>query len=155
MEKIWIKALKDSISEVFDTMFFMVPVPEPGLAEKVADLPASGWYEGSLSVRQQFEQVSIYVWAPSELATELAANILSSEPEELSTADVQDAYKEMLNMVAGSVLTVVDADSKWRMGLPQSTRLEQGALGQRLGLASQSLYFDVEERVLVAGLTQG
>lgn len=152
MQKIWTKALKDSISEVFNTMFFLVPVGEPGLAGEVAEQPAEGWYEGSLAVKRDDDLVTFHIWAQSGLARALAANILSSEPEDLSLADVLDAYKEMLNMVAGNVLTAVDADGQWRMGLPGSTRLGEGVMGQRLGQAGDALYFDVEGRTLVAAL---
>lgn len=153
MDQIWMKALKDSIFEVFNTMFFLVPVEEPELGDELAADPSGDWYQGGLVVTQKPQTVLLLIWAPKVLVMELAGNILSCEPEDLSEADMLDAFQEMLNMVAGSVLTVADQGTQWKMGLPRAKRCKGGQLGKVFALAQNQLYFDVEGRPMAAGLT--
>jgi hypothetical protein len=154
MDKTWTKALRDSISEVFSTMFFMVPEEDEGLADRLAAEDAAGWLEGWVEITRPGESVRLWVWAGPGLAKELAGNILSLEEEDLGPEEVLDAYAEMLNMVAGSVLTAVDPDSQWKLGLPQARRREGGRLGELAGGAQWTLGFDVESRPLLAGAGQ-
>ena len=79
MDKTWTKALRDSISEVFSTMFFMVPEEEEGLADRLAAEDAAGWLEGWVEITRPGESVRLWVWAGPGLAKELAGNILSLE----------------------------------------------------------------------------
>jgi len=152
MEKTWTKALKASISDVFSTMFFMVPEEDPGLCQEMAGEDAQGWLEGRVElVREEGGGLAIWCWAHSGLARELAANILSLEPDELSESDIVDAYAEMLNMVAGSLLTAVDQKAQWRLGLPQATVSQGGRLGARTTRAAELLCFDLEGKPLIVG----
>ena len=48
MDKIWKTALRESISEVFSTMFFLVPEEDDTLAESLAGNRAQAWLEGWL-----------------------------------------------------------------------------------------------------------
>ncbi len=150
MQKTWTKALRDSISDVFSTMFFMVPEEAPSL-EQIP--PAGGsqtWVEGWVDMQGPEGQARVLIWAPVELARELGANILSLEPDELSEEDMLDAYREMLNMVAGNHLTLVDDQGNWRMGLPQTSPPRELPVPDT-GQAQLILYFDVEGMPLLAG----
>jgi hypothetical protein len=151
MEKTWTKALRDSISEVFATMFFLVPEEDPSLAQSLAANQAIGWLESWLEVVHQEETAKVWVWAPPELAIELAANILSLEQDDISAEDMLDAFKEMLNMVVGRLLTIVDTSSEWRMGLPNARHLEKGTLGEATSQAQWIISYDIEEKPLLAG----
>ncbi len=151
MEKTWTKALRDSISEVFSTMFFLVPDEDTSLAQSLAGNQAKGWLEGWLEVIQQEETVKVWVWAPPELVKELAANILSLDPDGITADDMIDAFKEMLNMVVGRLLTLVDTNSEWRMGLPNARHLETGTVGEATKQAQWLLSYDIEEKPLLAG----
>ena len=151
MDKIWKKALKESISEVFSTMFFLVPEEDASLAEALAGNQAGAWLEGWLEVTKGEEKVKVWIWSPPELVKELAANILSLEPEATTPDDMLDAYKEMLNMVVGRLRTVVDTESQWRMGLPQARHLAGGTVGEASSQAQWLISYDVEENPLLAG----
>jgi hypothetical protein len=151
MDKTWTTALKGSISEVFSTMFFMVPEEDEGLAERLTGEDAAGWLEGWVDITRSGETVRLHVWAGPGLAKELAGNILSLEEDDLGPEEVLDAYAEMLNMVAGSLLTTVDPESQWKLGLPQATRRSSGRVGELSAGASWVLGFDVEGRPLLAG----
>ena len=153
MEKTWMKALKDSISETFSTMFFVVPEIDEELIEREASTSVKGWYQGCLEVSRGPKSLKIWMWAPERLAGELAANILSSEPEDLGAEDILDAYREMLNMVVGSVLTSVKADTDWTMGLPQAERLAKGTLQDVSAGCGETMTFDCDGLTLVAGMS--
>lgn len=151
MDQIWTTALRESISEVFSTMFFMVPEEDESLAQSLAGNQARGWLEGWLEVTRGQDKVRVWVWAPPDLAGELAANILSLEADDISADDMTDAFKEMLNMVVGRLLTVVDSKSEWRMGLPQGRHLERGTVGETTKQAQWLISYDIEEKPLLAG----
>lgn len=153
METNWTTALKESISEVFSTMFFLVVSEEPSLLSEVAGRPASGWLEGWLEVSKHPQSVRIWVWAPHEVAAELGANLMSLEPTDLGPEGLLDAYREMMNMVAGKVLTLVDRDGSWKMGLPNAAILQSGNVGEASAKAGQRFTYDSEDRPVVVGLT--
>lgn len=155
MEIEWAQALRASLFQVFSTMFFMVPEADPELTHKLANGSAKGWLEGGVLYSREDRRVVVMVWAPSELATELAANILAQDPKSLSEADILDAFKEMLNMVAGGLLTSVDPDGAWRMGLPMARVLATGVLKSAFSRANETMAYEVEGRPLLAGLNQG
>lgn len=153
MENNWSKALKDSISEVFSTMFFMVPEWEPVVEPELAASEAQGWLEGSLEVTRQKIQIGLWVWCPRSLAAELAANILAVDPPDLDETMILDAYREMINMVAGGLLTTVDPQGQWRMGLPQSRVCGPGPLGTLLAPTKTAVSCYVDEQPVLAGLS--
>lgn len=152
MEKTWTKALMDSISEVFSTMFFMVPENDADMEQSVSGDSADDWVEGWVELEGPDESVRLCVWAPVRAARELAANILSCELHELDSDDMLDAYREMLNMAAGSYLTRVDAQGLWRMGLPQARKPRAASVGDMVGRADWKVFYNVEELPLAAGL---
>lgn len=153
MENNWSTALKASISEVFSTMFFMVPEWDPELLIQTAAQKAEGWLEGKVHVTRQQVRLGLWVWSPPGLARELAANILASELADLDEEQVVDAYREMLNMVAGGVLTKVDAQGDWTMGLPEAQVCRQGAVRDLMAKTRDHMAFNVEERPLLAGIS--
>jgi hypothetical protein len=153
MPQKWTKALKGSISEVFSTMFFMVLEQDPEILAANRAKPAQDWMEGRLEVTREGQTVQIWVWAPPQASQELAANLLSSDPSELSADELLDAFREMLNMVSGSVLTAVDVEGEWKMGLPQAHRLDQGDLGQAWSQAQELLGMAWDDVPVTAGVT--
>lgn len=164
MDQTWTKALKGSISDVYSTMFFMVPEEDGEVLERLGAEPAAGWFAGLLEVTCAPAAVRVRIWGPEALARELAANIYSTEADEVSPEEVADAYREMINMVVGGLLTAVDSDSSWKMGLPHAEQIaapaepvegakpaEPELLGQEFAKAVELLGFNVDGRPLVAG----
>ncbi len=151
MDQTWTTALKGSISDTFSTMFFVVPELDAKWEAELPKLPPESWLEGMVDLRLQGKEMRVWVWAPEALARELAANILTCEPDQLSQEDLLDSYREMLNMVAGSLLTQVDTDSSGNMGLPQAQLLPQAQPGAFSTQAQSLLVFDAEGKPLLAG----
>jgi hypothetical protein len=152
MDKEWNRALRSAISDVFATMFFIVPEWDPELALKLATQKAGGWYEGWVDFERAPKSLRVWVWSPPELATELAANIMASRPQDLDDEQILDAFREMLNMVAGSLLTSMDPAGQWKMGLPQGRVLPPTPLKDLLKLVKEELAFEAEGRPFLAGL---
>lgn len=151
MNETWKTSLKDSISEVFGTSFFLVPEPAPELLDDYLGLPAAGWLEGSLTVSHGQQKATFWIWAPMDVGRELAANIYAMETSDVDEAQVVDAYAEMMNMVAGGLLTKVDDQGVWEMGLPQAAALTAGPVGQRTKQAAGVMAFEVGSRPLISG----
>jgi len=102
--------------------------------------------------RQQIK-IGLWVWCPPKGSRELAANILALEPGDLQSEQVLDAFREMINMVAGGVLTAVDPQGSWNMGLPQVNLCGQGTLGQLLAATKEQMAFNVDDQPILAGLS--
>jgi hypothetical protein len=153
MENNWSKALRASISDVFSTMFFMVPEWDPELLPELGPQKADGWYQGMVVVNRQSIKIGLWVWCPPRVSRELAANILAMEPVDLESEQILDAFREMINMVAGGVLTAVDPQGSWTMGLPQADMCGQGTLGQFLASTKEQMAFNVDDQPVLAGLS--
>ncbi len=154
MEQDWNRALRTSISDVFATMFFVVPEWDPELTLRLGSTKATGWYEGWVDFAKLDQAIRVWVWAPPELAAELAGNIMAAVPGSLDTEQTLDAFREMLNMVAGSLLTSMDPLGSWKMGLPQGRLLSQGTVKDLLKQVQEELAFEAEGRPFLAGLKQ-
>jgi hypothetical protein len=151
MEVKWKKVLKDSISEAFSTMYFMVPEEMPDLLDERGDEFKGSWFQSSLSANRDSITIKIWAWGPAELARILSSNILSCEPEDVEDSDMMDAYGEMLNIVVGSVLTAIDPKGEWRMGLPESSHVSAKDLGPAFAQAQDHLFYDLEEHPFICG----
>lgn len=152
MDKEWNRALRSAIADVFATMFFVVPEWDPELGLKLASQKAGGWYEGWVDFERAPQVIRVWVWAPPELASELAANIMASDPGDMDSEQILDAFREMLNMVAGSLLTTMDPAGNWKMGLPQGRILPSTPVKDLLKQVQEELAFEAEGRPFLAGL---
>ncbi len=113
------KAMKDSISEILETMFFMpLEFPEEGDIGEIRKcgqttlLSAQLKYQGPISG-------SFFVVAPTPLARELTANLLGLENKDLNSEHVEATLKELLNMVTGKTFSLYDSKSTFDLGMPQ------------------------------------
>lgn len=153
MPEQWTKALKESISDVFSTMFFIILSEDNSLLGETRGLGADGWLEGWLEMTHPQQNTRIWVWIPQAVGATLASNLLSVDPEELDPAGILDAFREMLNMVAGKLLTAVDQDGEWQMGLPNAAELAGGVMAKTLDQARQTYAFEAEEGKVLAGIS--
>ena len=118
------EAMKDSISEILETMFFM-PIEfsdKTDLAQikdsgKLPLLSARLDYQGAISG-------SFFVLAPKPLVEELAANLLGLEKEEVSTEHAEATLKELLNMVAGKTFSLYDSQLVFDLSVPEMIEAE-------------------------------
>jgi CheY-specific phosphatase CheX len=111
-------AMKASISEVLEQMFFMPiefvapdaarPDPEPGGAPLIARLGFSGPLAGVFLLQ-----------VPSPLAQSVSVDFLGAAQSDLSDDDVSGTVLEMVNMLAGGALSIYDSHALFDLQIPQ------------------------------------
>ena len=118
------EAMKASISEVLEQMFFM-PIdfiapdadrrdPEPGGESIIAKLDFKGSLAGTFMLR-----------VPWALAQAVSADFLGTARSSLSDKDVTGTVLEMVNMLAGGALSTYDAQTLFDLQIPQSISKEK------------------------------
>ncbi len=112
------EAMRASISEVLEQMFFM-PVdfiapdaarqdPEPGDGSIIAKLGFSGSLAGDFMLQ-----------VPTSLAQSVSADFLGTAPSNLSDSDVAGTVLEMANMLVGGALSIYDSQELFDLQIPQ------------------------------------
>ncbi len=140
-----IQALKVAISEVLETMCFVCPVPLDGApVERTSASPPD-----AVVVQVSFEGEGdgyLRIQIPTELAKELAGSLTGRDSLALAPMDVQDALKEITNMIGGSLLHRIDPGAFVVLSIPR-------CLDQWAGdVAAPHVVMDVEGYPLVAEL---
>ncbi|MCD4742365.1 MAG: chemotaxis protein CheX [Desulfobacteraceae bacterium] len=117
MMKILMTAMKTSISEVMETMFFL-PVEfgeEATLAQCGMDKPIIASelkFAGDLSG-------SLCILASKNLIGEMAENFMGEARGLLTDDHLLGTLTEMLNMVCGNALSKIDTKVPFKLGLPE------------------------------------
>ena len=122
------EAMKTSISEVLEQMFYMPidfiapgadsPDPETGNASIIAKLGFSGSPSGTFMLQ-----------VPATLAQSVSADFLGIAPASLSDHQVTGTVLEMVNMLAGSTLSAYDHHALFNLQIPELSSLhDAGAL---------------------------
>ena len=117
--KALIRAMKNSISEVLETMFFLpVDFSDTVNAEEiqmsVTKLDFSGPFSGSF-----------VLFIPEEFAVSLTANFLGKDKEKVSEDNVIETSKEVINMIAGSTFANLDDQAVFDLDIPENIIFEQ------------------------------
>lgn len=112
--KALIRAMKNSISEVIETMFFLpVDFSDTVNAEEiqmsVTKLDFSGPFSGSF-----------VLFIPEEFAVSLTANFLGKDKEKVSEDNVIETSKEVINMIAGSTFANLDDQAVFDLNIPEN-----------------------------------
>ena len=114
----WPDVMKAAISEVLETMYFT----EVSFGEVDAPAENGGWRARiEIQAATGPERITLFFCLVPEFARELTANMLASEPEEVSEEDIKDVMGELANMVAGSCINKLDP-TQWKLGLPEAVR---------------------------------
>jgi len=119
MQKILMTAMKTSISEVMETMFFLpvefgneLKLIEGGLDQDkpilASRLKFSGDVCGSLSII-----------VPEDLIADMAENFMGEARKHLTKEHLSGTLTEMLNMVLGNALSKTGAKVPFELGIPQ------------------------------------
>lgn len=107
-------AMKDAISEVLETMFFVFVDFDEGLAVRQL-----GECESLVSLVNGEGTVDISLTASREFARMISANMLGVEEQEITSEDLEDTMKEFANMVGGNYKARVDINNQWELGIPR------------------------------------
>ncbi|MBN2126370.1 MAG: chemotaxis protein CheX [Deltaproteobacteria bacterium] len=116
------KAMKTSISDVLETMFFL-PIDFAEGADPGTFFPSDRG--GILSARLDFSgplSGCLLFHIPETLATSMTASFMGQEAEGVSREHVGDTVKEILNMVAGNAFGMYDNEAVFDLGIPEIIR---------------------------------
>jgi CheY-specific phosphatase CheX len=114
------KAVKASISEVLEKMFFL---PLEFVEEKSpAELWPAGADEGLIAAAMTFQgpfsgRYFFFIPKPSALA--LTVSFLGEDQKQITPEQVVETVKEILNMIAGNTFGIFDEKSVFNLGIPQ------------------------------------
>jgi CheY-specific phosphatase CheX len=107
-------ALRDSVQEVLEKMFFVEPVEEPPVEAASPD--------GEMAVQLAFEGLPsglLTLRVTSAAARQIAADFLGEDDSGLSPAKVEEVVRELANMICGSVLSRVESSATFRLAPPR------------------------------------
>jgi hypothetical protein len=111
------RMMRDAISNVLETMFFLVPAFEEG--EKLQGFSQGPFLlESSITITGEEGRLRLHFRATRAFASIITANFLGVGPEEVSPEEMEDTLKELANMVGGDCLSRLPADN-WALGIPK------------------------------------
>ncbi len=118
------QAMKSSISNVLETMFFMpVTFEEEGIA--LPPEPAD-WAACSIAFTGRVSG-SLLVVIPAPLLSALTENFSGQAAEQIDEAFREQTLAEIANMVAGNALSSLDELSDFHLGIPGLLEREEAA----------------------------
>lgn len=109
--------MKDAISNVLETMFFLVPVFEEG--EHLRGPSQEPFLlDSTITITGERQRLRLLFRATRAFASTITANFLGVGQEEVAPEEMEDTLKELANMVGGDCLTRLPADN-WELGIPK------------------------------------
>ena len=112
-------AMKNSISDVLETMFFL-PMDFSDTVD-VHEL----WNAGKdqiLAVKLNFDGPLIgdcVLYIPEKLAKSITADFMGKEEEGVSDDQVKGTVKEIINMIVGNTFSRYDPEAAFNLGIPE------------------------------------
>lgn len=113
------QAMKISISEVLETMFFL-PIDRTEIV--AADAYDKALIDSAELVEVEFNGVfsgSFVLLIPDDLALFLAASFLGRIEEKVLPAHISETKKEIVNMIAGNTLANFNDQVVFDLGIPE------------------------------------
>ncbi|MBW1861591.1 MAG: chemotaxis protein CheX [Deltaproteobacteria bacterium] len=120
-----ISAMKTSISEVLEKMFFLpLDFSETVNLGELCNSDKDKMMTGKLSFRGPFSGYLLF-FIPGDLALSLTAGFLGEDEESVSRDHVTETLKEILNMIAGSTFSAFDDQAVFDLGIPELVRFDE------------------------------
>jgi CheY-specific phosphatase CheX len=144
------KILTDVTSEVLETMFFALP--EPLLDSDLTETQVTFDIRGAIALGGP-QKLQLNLFLPRPMASELAANLLALEPDEVDDEALLDTVREMTNMIAGNLVNRLGADAGLEMGIPE-TSFGKATLSLSAISESQNVFIMIDENLLMIAMRQ-
>lgn len=117
-------AMKNSISDVLETMFFLpvdfedsIHMEEIWNPDKDKIIAAKLNFDGPLSGHCIF-------YVPEKLAVSITADFMGKKKEDISDNQVKETVKEITNMIAGNTFSLYDSETVFNLGVPELVSLD-------------------------------
>jgi hypothetical protein len=108
--------MRDAISSVLETMFFLVPAYDE--SESLESFQREPFFlESSIIIAGEAQQLRFLFRVTRDFASTITANFLGVGQEEVAAEEMEDTLKELANMVGGACLARLPSDN-WRLGIP-------------------------------------
>jgi len=117
--------METSISEVFETMFFL-----PLEMNDQISLEASGLMNTGQTIACRIDFTGSFsgyfiLFIPEKLGFHLAVSFMGAEEEEITDMHISGTIKEAINMLAGSTFTSFDNTIEFQLTIPETTDVNQ------------------------------
>lgn len=147
-----IKAMKVSISNVLETMFYqMVQIVDD-------DCGLQTWFAHSqslLGATLNFSGPSagsFYILIPVDVANEITANFLGLDAGEIDAGQRTDTVKEALNMVSGGMLSIFDPKGAYKLEIPEMMTEDDLSHDKLKDLHGDVILLETEDNRLAAAI---
>ncbi len=109
-------AMKDAIFRVLETMFFTTALFEDADEPKIGEnLPYQ--YESRIKIHGDQKDFTLFCLSSDRFARMITADFLGVNEDQLSLQEIEDAMKELVNMVAGELASQL-GEGAWRLSIP-------------------------------------
>lgn len=145
------KIMKGAIFNVLETMFFQ-------MVQLVEDSRPAEWLEGEpdlIGAKLDFEgpfSGTFFFFVPANKASRITADFLGLDEDEVDEQQRADTVKEALNMIGGNMLSQLEENSGFHLGIPQIVQTTSSARQPIDELNGCSILIDCEGDHLAAGL---
>ena len=143
-----IQLLSQAAEEVLGTMFFSFVDPVNSIDDLMEGPVLIQVLKSSLRFQGPVKG-AVETYCALSICRSLAANFLGQEEEELSQEMVQDAFKEMTNMVVGRFLALIEPERVCALGLPEVELQPSLDLSDLMTRSEEVLVLDAGEGVTV------
>ena len=153
-KKSLITAMKNSISEVLEMMFFLpVDLPDTARSERLWDSVAGD----ILSVRLGFNgpvSGDFIFCIPEKLAASLTAGFLGKNEDSIAEKHITETVTEILNMIAGNTFSILDNQSVFNLDIPEMVgfddiRNRQNSSDNTIVIPVNSLEYPLELQMII------
>jgi hypothetical protein len=109
--------MREAISNVLETMFFLVPAFDEG-ENRHGFHQRPFFLESSIVITGQTQHLRLLFRATRAFASVLTSNFLGVGQDEVAPDEMEDTLKELANMVGGDFLARLPA-ANWELGIPR------------------------------------
>jgi len=142
MKKTLMTAMKDSIFNVLETMFFLSVDIDEKLTVPQSSLLSSGKILGCRLPFTGASRVVFYFFIPEFLLADITENFVGEDKSSLTEEHLKGTLNEILNMVAGSTFAQYDELIEVKLGIPEPIHVDEA---MRQALSSYSEYYYLVE----------
>jgi len=112
-------AMKDSISDVMGTMFFLpIDFSDADRIETLWNAETDGILIAKLNFEGPFSgYCALYI--PKKLALSISADFMGKDKESISDDQVRGTVKEIINMIAGNTFSIYNQQAVFNLEIPE------------------------------------
>lgn len=123
-KKVLISAMKHSISDVLETMFFLpVDFSDSVPIETLWDQGKDNILAAGLNFGGPFSGNCVF-YIPEQLAESITADFMGKGKEDISPDEIKGTVKEMTNMIAGNLFSLYDPEAVFSLSVPEQVGLD-------------------------------